>query len=279
MSNKITPYFMGGLGNQLFQAAHALAQGWKNDRQVVFLPDSFTPGQGRNAANYVDNVFRNLTFVDKFTDYTVVDEETFHYKGVQPTENNTVFQGYYQSTKNWFGYEDRIRDLFQPDIGTLEYFYEKYPQLMEPNTLSLHVRRSEYLIYPEIHPTITMEYILEALKAVGEYSTVFVFSDDPQWVKDNLNFPSVVYVNESTDYNELWLMGLCANHIISNSTFSWWATFLNQSKTKKIIAPSVWFGPKGPNGKDIYETYWKTIPVEYATGGKLYPIIKNTNND
>lgn len=263
---------MGGLGNQLFQAAHALAQGWKHNREVVFVPNSYTPGQGRNAVNYVDNIFKNLKFIDEFLDYTIVDEGVFDYVGVEPAEGNTAFTGYYQSTKNWFGYDDKIREIFQPDLGLVDYYYQKYPQLKEPNTLSLHVRRSEYLVLPETHPTITIEYIKEALKAIGEYSTVFVFSDDPKWVKDNLDFPSVVFVNEYADFYELWLMGLCKNHIMSNSTFSWWGTFLNKNLDKKVIVPSVWFGPKGPNAKDIYESNWTTIPVEYTEGGRLYPI-------
>ena len=266
MSNLITGAFMGGLGNQLFQAAHALAQGWKHNREVVFVPNSFTPGQGRNAANYVDSVFRNLKFVDEFIDYTVVDEGTFHYTGVEPVEENTAFQGYYQSTKNWFGYQDLIRPIFQPDDITANYFLKKYPRLGEPNTLSLHVRRSEYLLLSETHPTITLEYIQEALKVIGEYSTVFIFSDDHQWVKDNLNLSSAIFVNEPEDYLELWLMSMCSNHIMSNSTFSWWGTFLNKNTEKKIVAPSVWFGPKGPNAKDIYESYWNLIPVEYNNG-------------
>ena len=257
---------MGGLGNQLFQAAHALAQGWKHNREVIFVPNSFTPGQGRNAVNYVDNIFHTLKFIDEFVDYTVVDEGTFHYAGVEPVDGNTAFQGYYQSTKNWFGYQDSIRLMFQPNEATDTYFFEKYPQLKEPNTLSLHVRRSEYLLLSETHPTITLEYIQEALKVIGNYSTVFIFSDDHQWVKNNLNLPSAVFVNEPQDYLELWLMSKCTNHIMSNSTFSWWGTFLNKNSNKKIVAPSVWFGPKGPNSKDIYEPYWNLISVEYNNG-------------
>ena len=105
-----------------------------------------------------------------------------------------------------------------------------------------------------------------------DVTTVFVFSDDHDFVKENLNFPDVVYVNESEDWEELWLMGLCNNHIISNSTFSWWGVFLNQDKNKKIVAPSTWFGPKGPNAKDIYESYWSVVPTKWEEGGLIKPI-------
>lgn len=263
---------MGGLGNQLFQISHALAQGWKHKRGIVFFPDSWTPGQGRNAKNYINNIFRLVNFSDKIEGFTHVYEGPFEYSEVNPLETNTSFHGYYQSSKNWFGYDDLIREVFQPNPTVIDDFKSKYPQLLQPNTLSLHVRRSEYLQFPEIHPTISIEYIQEALKVIGEYSTVFVFSDDHEFVKEKLNFPSVIFVNEPEDYLELWLMSMCQNHIISNSTFSWWGTFLNQNKNKKVVAPSTWFGPKGPNAKDIYEDYWITIPTKWTEGGIIKPI-------
>ena len=272
MGNLITANLMGGLGNQLFEAAHALAQGWKHNRETVFLPHSWTPGQGRGAENYINNVFRNLKFVERVENTTTVNEGPFEYSEVNPVEGDTAFHGYFQSTKNWFGFDDKIREIFQPPSELVEEFMGKYPQLSQPNTLSLHVRRSEYLQFPEIHPTISIEYIQEALKVIGEYSTVFVFSDDHDFVKENLNFPSVIFVNEPEDYRELWLMGLCQNHIMSNSTFSWWGTFLNKKLNKKIVAPSRWFGPRGPEAKDIYESYWNVIPCDWIEGGKLMPI-------
>ena len=272
MQNYISAHLMGGLGNQLFEAAHALAQGWKHNREVVFFPDSWTPGQGRNAKNYVENVFRNLNFSDKIEGFTHVYEGPFEYSEVNPLDSNTSFYGYYQSTKNWFGFDDRIRDILQPSPELVKELMDKYPQLSQPNTLSLHVRRSEYLQFPEIHPTISLEYIQEALKKIGEYSTVFVFSDDHEFVKQNLDFPNVIYVNESEDWRELYLMGLCQNHIISNSTFSWWGVFLNKNLNKKIVAPSTWFGPKGPNAKDIYESYWDVVETKWEEGGVIKPV-------
>lgn len=275
MNNIITANLMGGLGNQLFEAAHAISQGWKYDREVVFIPYSWTPGQGRGAENYVNNVFRNLKFLDKLEGTTTVNEGQFEFSETNPLEGNTAFQGYFQSSKNWYGFDQKVREMFQPPTQVVEDFLMKYPQLLEKNTLSIHVRRSEYLQLPEIHPTISLEYIEEALKIIGEYSTVFVFSDDPDFVKENLSFPSVIFVKEDEDYKELWLMGLCQNHIMSNSTFSWWGSFLNIKSNKKIIAPSRWFGPRGPDAKDVYEPYWNIILCEWLEGGKLMPTYKN----
>lgn len=273
MSNLISCNLMGGLGNQLFEAAHALAQGWKHNREVVFIPKSWTPGQGRGAENYIDNVFRNLKFVNDLEGFTRVTEGPFEYSEVNPVEGNTVFDGYFQSTKNWFGFDDKIRDIFQPSQEVVDELKSKYPQLNQPKTLSIHVRRGEYLQFPEIHPTISVEYIQEALKIIGEYSTVFIFTEDEsRWpgsrdfVMNNFSFPNVVFPKEDQDWKELYLMGLCENHIISNSTFSWWATFLNKNKNKKIVCPSRWFGPRGPKADDIYESYWNLVNVEWKDG-------------
>lgn len=279
MQNFITANLMGGLGNQLFQVAHALAQGWKHNRPVVFHPSSWTPGQGRGAENYVDNVFRNLDFKTKVEGFTHVNEGPFEYSEVNPLDGNTSFHGYYQSSKNWFGYDDKIREIFQPSEDTVKKFKEKYPQLNEPNTLSIHVRRGEYLQFPEIHPTVSVEYISEAIKKIGNYSTVFLFTEnESRWpgsrdfVLNNFSFPNVVFPNEDYDWEEMYLMGLCQNHIISNSTFSWWATFLNKNKNKKIVAPSIWFGPKGPNAKDLYEPYWTLVESKWSEDGTIKPI-------
>lgn len=272
MENIISAYLMGGLGNQLFEISHALAQGWKHNRKVKFIPNSYTPGQGRNAKNYINNIFRNLDFCDNLDKFDYVDENCFEYSIVNPLKGNTCFRGYFQSSKNWFGFDSKIRDIFQPPLEIVKEFNQKYPHLSNTNTLSIHVRRNDYLQFPEIHPTISLEYIQKALKELNEYSTVFVFSDDHDFVRKNLNFPNVIYVSESEDWKELWLMGLCQNHIISNSTFSWWGAFLNQNKNKKIIAPSTWFGPKGPNAKDIYESYWSVIPTTCENSGIIMPI-------
>ena len=266
MSNLISCNLMGGLGNQIFQAAHALSQGMKHNREVVFVPRSWTPMQGRDAHNYVNNIFRNLKFVDNIDGFEKVTEGPWEYSEVNPSENNTTFDGYFQSSKNFHGFDDHIRTVFSPTEEFISEMYQKHPELNQENTLSVHIRRGDCFMNPDIHPIATEKYVKRALKEIGNYSHVFVFSDDKNWVKENLKFENVTYV-EDEDYRELWLMSLCKNHIIVNSTFSWWGSFLNSNTNKKIVAPSIWFGPRGPqNYKDIYESNWIVLDVKYENG-------------
>jgi hypothetical protein len=257
---------MGGLGNQLFQSSHALAQAMKLNREAVFVPHSWTPMQGRQTENYLDNIFRNLKFVESIEGFEKVVEGPWEYTDTFAVDHDTVFDGYFQSSKNFLGYNDEIRKIFSPTEEFIQEMYEKHPELNQENTLSIHIRKGDYLDNPDIHPSASEKYIERAVKEIGEYSHVFVFSDDKEWVKENLKFENVTYVDDA-DYREMWLMSLCKNHIMVNSTFSWWGTFLNPNPNKKIVAPSIWFGPRGPrNYKDIYESNWTVLEVNYEDG-------------
>jgi hypothetical protein len=99
---------------------------------------------------------------------------------------------------------------------------------------------------------------------------MFLFGDDKKWLKENFKGKNITLIDEE-DYVDMWLMSLCNHNIISNSTFSWWGSFLNKNPHKKIIAPSIWFGPNGPNNyKDIYQSDWKIINLEYNNGELIY---------
>lgn len=265
---KVSCFFKGGLGNQLFQASQALAQGWRHNREAVFVRWSYTPGQGNSTDKYVNNIFKKLKYVGGNTHFTKVQENSFCYSPVSPVINDhTMFDGYFQSSKYWAGYEEKIKGMFEPTPEIIEYFYTKYPQLKEPNTLCLHVRRSEYLKLLHIHPVVTKGYLNKGLEIIGNYSTVFIFSDDHEWVKENLDLPNSIFVAENADYKELWLMSLCQNYLISNSTFSWWGSYLNKNSNKKVVVPSIWFGPNGPQDyQDIYEPTFHKVNVKYTDG-------------
>jgi len=265
--NFISCKLMGGLGNQMFQAAHAMCQGLLHNRPVYLLPYSWTPMQGRGTENYKENIFRKFKFGSNHDGFQEIGEGPWEYSIVVPFSENTVFSGYFQSSKNFFGFDEQVREIYSPSVDIVEELKRKYPELNNPNTLSIHIRRGDYLNNPHIHPSVGLSYIQEALKRVGEYSYVFVFSEDKDWVNQNLHLKNMTLVNETEDYKEMWLMSLCQNNIICNSTFSWWASFLNKNENKKIIVPSIWFGHGGPkNFKDIYEPYWTVINVESKNG-------------
>ena len=266
MGNLISCNLMGGLGNQMFQAAHALAQGWKNNRETVFIPRSWTPMQGKDTSHYKDNVFRGLKFVDNIDGFAKVHEGPWEYSEVNPVEDNTVFEGYFQSGKNLLGFDEKIQELFGPTEEFIKQIYEKYPQLNQDNTVSIHIRFGDYKQNPHIHPSVSKEYLDKALEMIGPYSHLFLFGDDKEWLGKNFNGENIILVDED-DYVDMWMMSLCKTNIIPNSTFSWWSAFLNKNKNKQIISPSIWFGPSGPqNYYDMFQPDWTKLEVTYVDG-------------
>ena len=120
-------------------------------------------------------------------------------------------------------------------------------------------------------PVLDKSYFDYCLEQMKEYSTVFIFSDDIEWVENNLDYKRSIIVKNLEDYEEMWLMSLCKNNVMSNSSFSWWGSFLNKNKNKTVFVPSIWFGPKGPKSfYNIYEAEWNKINVKYSNGRLLH---------
>ena len=112
---------------------------------------------------------------------------------------------------------------------------------------------------PHIHPTCTLEYYHKAIDFFKEYEFLFV-SDDIEWVKQNFKNENFKFSSEINEIDDFSLLSLCDHHIIANSTFSWWAAYLNNKENKKIICPEKFFGLGGPQDQqDIYPKEWIKI--------------------
>lgn len=269
-----TANLMGGLGNQLFQIAHGYAQSLKNSTDFVLPTNSYihTHAQGRASGNsvnnYMQNILRDFRFVDHVADVHQASEPSWEFNSVVFENNrNTAFNGYFQSSKNFYGYDNDIKSRFRPSNDYEMRARTQYPQLNQLNTLAVHVRRGDCLYNLSTHPVLSKQYIQRVVERFyTNYSHVFIFSDDTEWVRNNLNLANSTVVVQQFDYEDLWLMSLCQNHIISNSTFSWWGSYLS-NQSGLTCAPSVWFGPHGPqNYRDIYQANWIVVPSEYRDG-------------
>jgi hypothetical protein len=262
-----TTELMGGLGNQMFQIAHVYAQSKRFNIDYKLKPKSNTNLQGYQPNKYLDNIYRNLKFEDfETTDLYVTSDWDF--REINPIPKySTEFRGYFQSSKNFYGFYKKIKDLFSPTTEFLEKIKSIYPQVFYPNSVIIHIRRGDYLKFPEIHPTIDVSYINYCLQKIENYDNIYVVSDDKNWVKENVKIEKLIVVDGLDDYEELWLISLFNNIIMSNSTFSWWGAFLNQLDSPKIYVPNCWFGPKGEqNINDLYEENWIKINVKYENG-------------
>jgi hypothetical protein len=259
---------MGGLGNQLFQISKALSEGFENDIDVKFKKESFIPMEGNQPSKYENNIFRNIKFGDHDDNILQINELSWSYHDIGVFYYKPVkYYGYFQSSKNFKSQREKIKSCFSPTEEFIEKIKNLYPKIFQKGSVSIHVRRGDYLSISNILPVIDKSYIDESLNILGEYSHLFIFSNDKEWVKNNLNYDNSTVVEGLEDYEEMWAISLCNHNIMSNSSFSWWGSYLNTNEDKKITVPSIWFGPNGEkNYQDIYEDGWIKINVRYDNG-------------
>jgi hypothetical protein len=165
-----------------------------------------------------------------------------------------------------------VKKLFSIDNITLEKIKNKYPKIFDSNSISIHIRRGDYLNFYDIHPVISLDYVKKCLGLFSDISNIFVFSDDKEWVKNNFNFCDYTLISLNYDYEELWAMSLCSNNIMSNSSFSWWSAYLNNNINKKCICPDKWFGKNGVSQyDDIFSKEFIKINTKIIDS-KIFPL-------
>jgi hypothetical protein len=163
-------------------------------------------------------------------------------------KNSTLF-GYFQNERYFSDYSQQIRtDFIFKEILTGENLLASNC-IKECNSVSIHIRRGDYL-----HPNANMAvldtgYYRKAIQLVTERCQnpcFFVFSDDMEWARTNLDFGSFqhYYIDWNTGSNshiDMRLISLCKHNITANSSFSWWGAWLNSNPDKIVIAPSTWW--------------------------------------
>ncbi len=252
--------FKGGLGNQLFQIATTLAVADDNNDEAVFFSFSNLQ-QGKQPTNYLDNLYKKLTFNDNVVSKNIYSELNFSYNKI-PYQENLCLNGYFQSEKYFKHHRQIILDKFYHYDYSME---SKYNKLFgHEETVSIHVRRGDYQTIivngEQYHPPCELNYYQSALEHFSDKEYKFlVFSDDIEWCKqvfdDDFNF-----IEGEEDYVDLLLMARCKHNIIANSSFSWWGAWLNRNNNKRVIAPKKWFGSVANlDSKDLLPKGWITL--------------------
>jgi hypothetical protein len=142
-------------------------------------------------------------------------------------------------------------------------------QVRSGNSVSVHVRRGDYARNPQaskFHGVLNPEYYLQALSHLTrKYGSleVFVFSDDLEWVRGNIRFDAPTHYVEGNardaSHIDMLLMSNCAHNIIANSTFSWWAGWLNARPGRTVVAPLQWFADKATDTRDICPPWFDRV--------------------
>ena len=270
---------MGRLGNQMFQFASTLGiskrRGFEarfplencNSPRRIGPIDLNTGGLSDVKCDLLD-CFEVLEeyFIpsSRLQTYSLYSESKFEYdERTELIPDGCNLSGYFQTEKYFIDIKEDIKKLFSFKKEIIEEGDRILNRIIGNRELvSVHVRRGDYTLYPDHHPTCHGGYYSKAMEKIkevsGENVNVIVFSDDKKWCYGNMgNYIGQNFIVPETEnpYVELYMMAKCNYHIIANSSFSWWGSWLSNSKL--TVAPSRWFGPAiEKNTIDIYPKEW-----------------------
>lgn len=263
------PFVMGSLsgqlGNQLFIIAATVSLALDNGAFPIF-PDLGRCNKENIPLNY-QYLFSHLTTT--FPQFGRISyyyhEPHYHYAPI-PYKPNICLLGYFQSEKYFAHHKQEILNLFAPTQQITHYLNEKYGELLKhPLTVSVHVRFYAEGAETKISPNIGSVYYEKALSSFPENARFLVFSNQMDRCKKLLSGikGDFHFIEGESHYHDFYLMSLCKHNIISNSSFSWWAAYLNLNLEKKVIAPYPWLTRScGFDFKDVIPNDWTVISYE-----------------
>ena len=257
---------MGQLGNQMFQYAALKGIATWNGYEYVFP----------NHSQVLDDGIGNKLRIELFDAFKIkheyygvlntqkeMHESHFHFddKLFDTCPDDACLIGFFQTPKYFDHIESQIREDFTFHDG-----FVKDCQLMldlVEDPIAIHIRRGDFLINSGNHYNLSLSYYKNALDEFGNDRQVVIFSDDPQWCKEQELFADDRFlVSEGNgSYHDLYMMTQCSDFIIGNSTYSWWGAWLCNNPDKIVIYPDKWFGPNNQNNstKDLFPKEWRLI--------------------
>ena len=287
---------IGGLGNQLFQYAFARSLAITHDVSFKLDISSFDTYKLREYSLMHFNIIENFAseselrlvkknyceywknkLIDLLSPYhkkTLIKERKFTYdseliNNIDFSKKIIYFEGYWQTEKYFSLIKNTITKELELKTSIDDENKKHAESINRFNSVSIHIRRGDYVHNKntqKYHGACGLDYYSKAVEIISSKVTepyFFIFSDEPEWVENNLKlkFPTTYIKNNdsSKSHEDLKLMALCKHNIIANSTFSWWGAWLNKNNDKIIISPAKWFQTESIDYSDVIPNGWIKI--------------------
>lgn len=271
----------GGLGNQMFSYSFYLSIKYKYKHSFIELNPVLC--YSVHTGFELPQVFPNIKLNKSYKYYRRFEKICTHY----PTKhlfklvsengpgnycpeltNNyypfLIYDGFWQTEKYFQKIENEIRLSFHFDETKLNFRTKRLARILEEeNSISVHIRRGDYVGSHEFEGICDLSYYKKAINIIEKSvpkPKYFIFTDDKEWVTENFlisNYSLIDWNISSENWQDMYLMTKCKHNIIANSSFSWWGAWLNTNKERIVISPAKWFKTLGAN--DIVPETWIRI--------------------
>jgi len=255
------PLLKGGVCNQMFQIAAIYANCLKHNNEIAINYNlGFAAHQGYHPNRYKDNLYKNINTTEETP--AKVYRNLGHQFVEIPNEKDLLIDGYFQSYKFFENYLDETKNLFYFTEEIKNKITKLKTKINKPLCI-IHIRRGDYKVLVPHHFVCTKNYYLNCIDIIKEHApdaAIAVITDDWQNVytefKSEFDSNKLIVANSSNEIEDLYLLSQADYIVGSNSSFSWWGSFLNDIK-KLCLFPDVWFGPEGLREYGHPELYLK----------------------
>lgn len=274
----------GGLGNQMFQYALALKME-SMGRQVKIDVTKYAEHHvhndfeldkvfniscpfadideikklGYRKANHLTELLKKTPFGKK----TIYNNESYTFDPDVLQMDGYYLEGYWQSEKYFSDIREKILDTYHFPEFSAESQKEYADRIKNGCSVSVHIRRGDYLNYSYLQDICTMDYYKNAMKyfreTYEENVKFYIFTNDLPWAEEHFGEKDCCFVkgNSGADsFRDMQLMSLCKHNIVANSSFSWWGAWLNKNPDKVVIAPERWINSPSDEVIDVIPDSW-----------------------
>lgn len=257
----------GGLAGQMLQYAAgrhlSLKHGaplyldtiWYDYNQNDKYPRNFKLDKLNTHFKLIDHhsIYWKLKFTEKFKSLNPFKLKIYKEEDINvfdpaflKVENPAILDGFFFSHKYFYPILDTLKVEFSVKDKLDERNQQQLQIIQNTNAVSIHIRRGDYAL-TDFHGMLELDYYKKAIDLLKEkYSDLhlFLFSDEPEWIVNNMQFDDpftvIDYNKDEHNYIDIELMKNCKHNIIANSGFSWWGAVLNKNNNPTVIAPAKW---------------------------------------
>lgn len=262
---------LGGLGNQMFQYACGRRLAHIHNTRLVLDSSGYAHHPFRTYDLHCFALEAEIAACPDARNMLHIRERSMNFDAaiLKLPDNIFLCHGYWQSERYFSDARDVIRQDFSLDLKPNDENASMAEKIANSQAISIHVRRGDYITDPVANlclGVLECDYYRNSLEYLAQHTgtpTLFVFSDDQDWVKENLRFDYETHYidinDDANSYEDLRLMSLCQHHVIANSAFSWWGAWLGLNPGKKVCVPARWFRMNKRATADIVPDHWTKI--------------------
>lgn len=284
MSIKILIY--GGLGNQLFQFAfgESLKITYKNLEVKYIDLTKFAPTkrmwelgflkinpQRISKREIITIFFRRIInaqlnkFSSKFLYFGIINDNQYEYIHEYLNKGRSfIIDGYWQSEEYFLKHKVDIKNILNINSKPLS-----NKEKRKFKKVAVHIRLGDYINSKQgrdNHLICDINWYKKAINYLKEYDRELlftIFSDNKELIKNQFKNYTNLEINQSdyskNAYEDLYEMATFDHFIISNSSYSWWASYLGENENSIIIAPEYWYKDKKTKEISLFRKNWTLL--------------------